>query len=743
MNHKLLPLFAGLIVAIGCLGSPLWQSPLRAADDQNEVRTWTASNGKFQTQAKLVEVRPDAVVLEKSTGSKITVPRDRLSESDRAYLDARQAAPAAKKQKSSPADEAMRREVRAELARASEAPPVLTFEKVSTLQGHAAPVVAVAISGDGSRVITCAENGDCRAWDLKTGRQVAKFEKPLEGKSFCVAITPDGRRGLVGGEFKMVHVWDTQTGKILFSHDAAKSAIAHVTTSADGQQMLAAAANGTILRFPILGGKGFAGSFHQPEMPVDHFAAAPDASCALSIFNHEIAAELGVFPRGSWSGTHVQFTLSFPRATSAAISAHYMAFGSNIGRFQMMRIPQVSPEKTDSTYKYFWVDSRLASSEQMTITSDEQFIISADREGRVEIRDVVVPGDPASFRIPVADVTSIATGADGMTIVFGHRAGSVSVWRLPKVPSPPKARFLRMAFGYLRQRQYDRLDALAAEVGAQKVPLSHWCGSSQYGTVVGCLMRHPGVSDPAWNHDQELKTWLDRRPESSLAKIVVAQRLINLAWEARGTGYAPSVSEEGWRGFQENLTKAKAVLVPLVASPDTPGDAYRLLFTIAKGEGWERSQVDQYVEQMMRHWPAEFGAHEAVAEMLMPRWGGEPGDSEAYARSIADRVGGAAGAAIYARVAVFLATFYRPQEFAAVEKFDYPRIREGFAEICRQCPDDPEPVNGAMKMAWVYRDKETAKQCVAKLEARGEPWSFRHWVKYVNYLNAKNWATTE
>jgi thiol-disulfide isomerase/thioredoxin len=51
-----------------------------------DQRTWTDTSGKFTVTAALVEVRGKQVVLRNSDGKKTTVPLDRLSAADRAYL---------------------------------------------------------------------------------------------------------------------------------------------------------------------------------------------------------------------------------------------------------------------------------------------------------------------------------------------------------------------------------------------------------------------------------------------------------------------------------------------------------------------------------------------------------------------------------------------------------------------------------------------------------------------------------
>jgi len=66
-----------------------------SAQDAAEFRTWTDSTGKFTVQAKLIGVSDGQVTLEKPGGQKLTLPLDRFSAADRAFLAPRPAASAA------------------------------------------------------------------------------------------------------------------------------------------------------------------------------------------------------------------------------------------------------------------------------------------------------------------------------------------------------------------------------------------------------------------------------------------------------------------------------------------------------------------------------------------------------------------------------------------------------------------------------------------------------------------------
>jgi hypothetical protein len=60
--------------------------PLLSLTQPSWARKWTDNTGKFSIEAELVEVKDDKVVLERTNGTKTSVPINRLSETDRRYL---------------------------------------------------------------------------------------------------------------------------------------------------------------------------------------------------------------------------------------------------------------------------------------------------------------------------------------------------------------------------------------------------------------------------------------------------------------------------------------------------------------------------------------------------------------------------------------------------------------------------------------------------------------------------------
>jgi WD40 repeat protein len=101
-----------------------------------------------------------------------------------------------------------------------------TDDEVRRLEGHTDQLTSMALSPDGTRLVTGGDDKTVRVWQFESGKE----QRVLRGSAtfvLSVAISADGRRVLSGsgGEFKnrrfspgsdrSVRLWDVETGKEL------------------------------------------------------------------------------------------------------------------------------------------------------------------------------------------------------------------------------------------------------------------------------------------------------------------------------------------------------------------------------------------------------------------------------------------------------------------------------------------------------------------------------------------------
>lgn len=111
---------------------------------------------------------------------------------------------------------------------------------------------------------------------------------------------------------------------------------------------------------------------------------------------------------------------------------------------------------------------------------------------------------------------------------------------------------------------------------------------------------------------------------------------IHQAWEARGSGWASTVTEEGWKGFKAHLELAQKALVRAwELYPNTPEAATRMI-TVTMGGGGvegvpERAWFDRAVAAEFDY----FKAYACYKTAILPRWGGSLDEMVAFAKECA------------------------------------------------------------------------------------------------------------
>ncbi|NEQ10722.1 MAG: WD40 repeat domain-containing protein, partial [Moorea sp. SIO4E2] len=117
-----------------------------------------------------------------------------------------------------------------------------TGAEIRTLTGHSAPVNAVAVTPDGTKVISGASDNTVRVWSLATGKEILKFNGHSHSVN-AVGVTPDGTRVISGASDNTVKVWNSGTGTEILTFNGHSTPIVALAITPDGKK----AVSGSIL----------------------------------------------------------------------------------------------------------------------------------------------------------------------------------------------------------------------------------------------------------------------------------------------------------------------------------------------------------------------------------------------------------------------------------------------------------------------------------------------------------------
>jgi WD40 repeat protein/serine/threonine protein kinase len=115
---------------------------------------------------------------------------------------------------------------------------------LKTLRGHLAPVVAVAFSPDGQRIVTGSYDHTARVWDAEQGAELMVL-RGHDHEVKAVAFSPDGRLIVTGSADRTVRLWDAVTGQGGRPLEGHEHWVTSVAFSPDGRWIVSGSLDGT------------------------------------------------------------------------------------------------------------------------------------------------------------------------------------------------------------------------------------------------------------------------------------------------------------------------------------------------------------------------------------------------------------------------------------------------------------------------------------------------------------------
>jgi hypothetical protein len=146
---------------------------------------------------------------------------------------------------------------------------------------------------------------------------------------------------------------------------------------------------------------------------------------------------------------------------------------------------------------------------------------------------------------------------------------------------------------------------------------------------VGCTLLQAAQNDEPTL--KQISTGLDQAfaaedRSNPLSDVLDGQFYVNDAWNARGCGYAQTVTQEGWNLLAQRLGRADDMLTDIYArSPSEPGLA-KSMMTVVLGEQKPRDQMELWFQRGLQVNPNDFSLYMAKRWYLLPRWYGSDQD---------------------------------------------------------------------------------------------------------------------
>jgi hypothetical protein len=215
---------------------------------------------------------------------------------------------------------------------------------------------------------------------------------------------------------------------------------------------------------------------------------------------------------------------------------------------------------------------------------------------------------------------------------------------------------------------------------------------------------------------QRLDAWLQDRPDSLAARLLLADNWIKYAWVARGTSYAAQVTPAQWELVRQRLDRAQSHLATI--DPKSDAHAYEVLTKLAQFSFKPRIGIDALYNTAIERFPTYFPLYAQHAELMQQKWFGRPGEPAAYINSFQAAPGGEDGKIAYSYAAYRLMQEFATSDFFSQTGLTWPQIRAAYAARDKRYGLRDQDWNALARIAIWVPDKDAARDALAHIDGR-------------------------
>jgi len=302
------------------------------------------------------------------------------------------------------------------------------------------------------------------------------------------------------------------------------------------------------------------------------------------------------------------------------------------------------------------------------------------------------------------------------------------------------ANFRGAAARILKEEKFAELDCLADHTrsGKERLPGGLWRIQQVYEGLRQPVPYPEHATQEDWTRLlQRLQKWVKVRPKSITARVALALVYLDYAHDARGSGYANTVSSSGWKLFEERTAEARSILEQASTLATKCPEWYVGMQMVSLNQGWSVAKARALFEEASKFEPEYYVYARDLAYYLLPKWSGEPGDTEKFVQEIADLMGGDKGDILYFQVA---AASYVICGCEDNPDLSWDRIKRGFEAAEKRYGVSMLNLNRIAYLASYFgeRDPVYANKIFPRI---GEQWDEETWRSKEDFEKMKQWIS--
>jgi hypothetical protein len=214
---------------------------------------------------------------------------------------------------------------------------------------------------------------------------------------------------------------------------------------------------------------------------------------------------------------------------------------------------------------------------------------------------------------------------------------------------------------------------------------------------------------PDWSESlSRVEYFKQKYPGQAFVALAEAIYWKDYAWDARGEGFASSVTPDGWRLFKERLEKAETVLNDTKSYSAELPVWYDEMILVQSALERPEDERDKIFLEGTRKFKTYYPIYFTMLNFLSPKWGGTWATVDNMIKWSVDNTKEIDGTSMYARL--YWAAYGNAPDgtnFLKDTLVSWPKMKQGFEDLMSRHPNSKWNLNNFAKFACMANDKDT------------------------------------